>query len=235
MGDSPNLPCHNPLRTSGTVSAQEPTNILLENQTQNQLSKRRTQSFYQQNAQSYFDETVELDVSETRQRFLELVTNGGSILDLGCGSGRDSRKFLNLGYQVTPLDVSKALASLANDYIGREVVVQSFQTLNYHAEFDGIWACASLLHCPKSEIYGVFKRVVNALKPGGAWYLSFKRGERERVDERGRFFNDYSKTELSSLLERFRELTIVEVWTEAKPLRGEEQAWVNALVKKRKD
>ncbi len=144
-------------------------------------------------------------------------------MDLGCGSGRDSRNFLNLGYQVTPLDASKALASLASDYIGRKVVVQSFQTLDCHAKFDGVWACASLLHFPKSEIYGVFKRVINALKPGGAWYMSFKQGEMERVDERGRFFNDYSKTELLSLLGHFRKLIIVDVWTEAKPLRGEEQ------------
>lgn len=233
MGNSPNLPCHSPLQPSGTVSAQEPINIPPEDQIQNQLSKRRTQSFYQQNAQSYFDETVELDISETRQRFLELVTIGGSILDLGCGSGRDSRNFLNLGYQVTPLDVSKALASLASDYIGRKVLVQSFQTLNYHAKFDGIWACASLLHCPKSEINDVFKRVINALKPSGVWYMSFKQGERERLDEQGRFFNDYSKAELSSLLEHFRELTIVDVWTETKPLRDEEQVWVSALAKKR--
>jgi SAM-dependent methyltransferase len=205
----------------------------MEDQIHNQLGKRQTRSFYEQNAQSYFNETVKLDIPENRQRFLELVANGGDILDLGCGSGRDSRNFLNLGYQVTPLDVSKKLASLASDYIGRKVVVQSFQTLNYYAKFDGIWACASLLHCPKSEIDGVFKRVINALKPGGVWYMSFKQGERERLDEQGRFFNDYSKAELSSLLEHFRELTIVDVWTEAKPLRGEEQVWVSALAKKR--
>ena len=124
-----------------------------------------TLSFYQKNAAQYFSETVSLDISSNWERFLKLILKKAHILDLGCGSGRDSRFFLENDYQVTSLDASKELAKLASVFIGKPVVVQSFNELDYLKIFDGIWACTSLLHCPKLEMDSVLKKIASALKP----------------------------------------------------------------------
>ena len=134
----------------------------------------QTLSFYQKNASQYFSETVGLDISSNRARFLNLIPKKGHILDLGCGSGRDSRFFLENGYRVTPLDASKELATLASDFIGKPVEIISFQELDYFNVFDGIWACASLLHCPKTEMGSILKRITYALKSQDIVYMSFK-------------------------------------------------------------
>ena len=203
------------------------SNRFIENQKLNQ-----TLSFYQDNAAHYFAETVAMDISANRGRFLKLIPKCGHILDLGCGSGRDSNFFLKNGYEVTPLDASAELAKLAGNFIGEPVVNQSIQKIAYSNLFDGIWACASLLHCAKSEMNDVLHRISNALKPLGIVYMSFKLGVGERVDEKGRFFNDYTDKELQGLLDKQLELAIVDIWTETKPLRNGNQAWVNALAKR---
>ena len=110
----------------------------------------QTIDFYNAQATQYVAETVDLDVLNIRNRFLNLIPEGGHILDLGCGSGRDSWFFLDQGYSVTAVDASHALAKLASEFIGKPVENLSFQELDYLEEFDGIWACASLLHCPKT-------------------------------------------------------------------------------------
>ena len=192
----------------------------------------QTLSFYQKNAAQYFSETVDLDISSNRERFLNLIPNKGHILDLGCGSGRDSRFFLDNNYRVTPLDASQELATLASDFIGKPVEIISFYELNYFNAFDGIWACASLLHCPKAEMGSILKRITYALKPQGLVYMSFKLGVGERIDEKGRFFNDYTEMELVDLLKTQHCLSLVDSWVENKPLRSGMQSWVNTLVKK---
>ena len=82
---------------------------------------------------------------------------------------------------------------------------------------------------------GILKRISYALKPQGIVYMSFKQGVGERVDEKGRFFNDYTEMELVGLFKAQHDLTLVDSWIENKPLRGGMQSWVNTLVKKEGD
>jgi SAM-dependent methyltransferase len=207
--------------------------ILLEEQILNE-GKRRAQTiaFYNAYAEQYIAETAGLDISHIRNLFLNLVPKGGHILDLGCGSGRDSRFFIDQGYSVTPVDASQKIAQRAGEFIGKKVEVLSFQELDYSETFDGVWACASLLHCPKSEMDSVMHRISRALKPNGIVYMSFKYGKGERVDEKGRFFNDYTEDGLAELLAAHSDLHIVEMNTELKPLRGGFQSWLNLVAKK---
>lgn len=192
----------------------------------------QTIDFYNAHAEQYVAETAGLDVSNIRNFFLNHIPQGGHILDLGCGSGRDSRFFIDQGYLVTPVDASQKIAKRAGEYIGKKVEVLSFQKLDYSNAFDGIWACASLLHCPKSEMGAVMQRMTKALKPNGIIYMSFKYGEGERIDERGRFFNDYTEADMSVMLAAHSDLHLVEMFTESKPLRSGFQTWLNVFAKK---
>lgn len=191
-----------------------------------------TRAYYEKNAEAYCKETLNYDVSEIYKPFLECMSAGGHILDLGCGSGRDSKAFLNMGYMVTAIDGNAAIAACAEEVIGQRVLVNNFQELAYTDAFDGIWACASLLHCTRSQMTNVLNRIATALKPDGVAYMSFKWGDDETVDERGRYFSNYTDVSLRGLLSQITSLEIMNIWCYSKPLRGSEQKWVNALVRK---
>jgi mutator protein MutT len=191
-----------------------------------------TAAYYGDNAQAYCDETSSFSVDELYQPFLVQLHDGSHILDLGCGSGRDSKAFLDNGYIVTAVDGSAEVAAYAEHVIGQPVDVSTFQELSYKNLFDGVWASASLLHCPRAQILEVLKRVAMALKPCGVAYLSFKWGDDERVDERGRYFNNYTESSFQNLIDKVHDFTVIDLWSETKLLRADQQRWMNALLKK---
>ena len=137
----------------------------------------KTLEYYNQTAQTFVQGTIDADLSKLHRRFLKLLPIEAHILDLGCGSGRDSKAFLEAGYQVTALDGSAACCKLAEAYIGQPVLCQTFDQLDFDQVFDGVWACASLLHLPYVELPGVFEKIARALRPGGYFYASFKYGD----------------------------------------------------------
>jgi 2-polyprenyl-3-methyl-5-hydroxy-6-metoxy-1,4-benzoquinol methylase len=106
-------------------------------------------SYYNENAQAYFDQTVQANVGDLRSRFLKHVPFGGKILDAGCGSGRDSLAFHRAGYLVAAFDASLEMCRMAREYSQLSVMEMAFQEMTWRNEFDGIWACASLLHVPE--------------------------------------------------------------------------------------
>jgi len=190
-------------------------------------------SYYQDNAKHYYAETVALhSVSRVRKSFLSYLDKNSHILDLGCGSGRDSLYFKQHGYIVTALDASEEIAKLASTLISQQVVVGSFQSMDYVDSFDAVWACASLLHCPKQEIHNVFESIIRALKQKGIWYMSFKYGLDENIDSMGRFFNNYTSSGLENLVKQYDMITILDSWVESSDLRGRQQKWVNMIVQK---
>jgi mutator protein MutT len=209
-----------------------------------QAKAQPTAEFYSNNAKAYYDDTLANDVNHVCERFLSALhmpskrplqsPSAGElhILDLGCGSGRDSKVFIDAGFTVTALEASKELAVLAKEHIGQPVLNMRYQQLQVKKTYDGIWACASLLHCPKSQIEYVMQNCIDALKEGGVFYFSFKYGEGERLDDWGRFFNDYTLESLKTLIAKFEELDVIELWQETELLRGKDQTWVNGLVRK---
>ena len=153
------------------------------------------------------------------------------ILDAGCGSGRDAKAFLDAGYRVTALDASRGICKEAKKLIGQEVYCIKFEELQFQQEFDGIWACASLLHVSFAEINGVLKRLWDALKKDGVLYASFKYGEGIRTDNDRLFFN-YEETTLNGLMINNGFLVEDIFLTQDVRKNREEERWINVLAKK---
>lgn len=187
--------------------------------------------YYDQYANEYFDRTVNMDVNENRESFMELIPDGGSILDLGCGSGRDSAYFISKGYDVTAVDGSAEMCSLASIHIGQDVLNLKFSDIDFNEVFDGIWACASLLHVPSEELAGVLQRIFMSMKPDGILYMSFRYGDFEGI-RKERHYTDYRTRRLKELLSEFVNIEILDIWKSEHIRQEEELVWINALVKK---
>ncbi len=199
-----------------------------------------TISYYQANAAEYCAATINADMSYSRDIFTGFLKPGTHILDAGCGSGRDSLAFLKDGYQVTAIDAScrmceeteKLLRSYAcenhADSCSYDVLCRTFEEMDFRNEFDGIWACASLLHVDRKGIDGVIKRLHESLKNEGILYASFKYGSGERTVG-DRLFNDYDADGVKELMEKngFQVKKIYLTGDVRKERAGEQ--WVNVI------
>ena len=191
----------------------------------------KTIVYYNENADIFYDSTVNVDMASLYQEFLPLLKPAGHILDAGCGSGRDSKAFLTQGFKVTAIDASAELADYATQLIEQPVIVTDFKSFKSENMFDGIWACASLLHVPFSDLKNTFSHLGISLKAQGFFYCSFKYGSDSSV-RNGRFFTDLNETLLSELL-LDTELEIEKYWitTDLRPGRSDEK-WLNAILRK---
>ena len=192
-----------------------------------------TLDYYNQNAETFAAGTREADMHAAQDRFLALLQPGASVLDFGCGSGRDTRYFLERGLRVTAVDGSRKLCSLASAYTGIEVKQMLFQDLDEVEAYDGIWACASILHLPKAELQSVLIKLSNALKTGGIIYTSFKYGTFEG-ERRGRYFTDLTEETFLSLTAAIPALTPESIWLTGDVREGRsEEKWLNVMMRKR--
>ena len=184
--------------------------------------------YYEENAAEFCRNTLNADMAFCRNKFLSYLKPGAHILDVGCGSGRDSKAFMELGYRVTAMDASQKICEEAENVLERKVLCQSFEEIDEEKIFDGIWACASLLHVSKEKLPEVLHRMKRALKDGGILYASFKYGEGETV-QNGRLFNNYNEGTLRSLMEEAGvEVSEVFVTEDVREDRKGEK-WVNGI------
>ena len=186
--------------------------------------------YYNSNSKAFFEGTVNADMSLWRDKFESYIPDGGRILDAGCGSGRDSRAFIQHGFSVVAFDASSEMCRMAAELIGQEVWQIRFDEISFDEEFDGIWACASLLHVSNEELPDVLGKLRKALKDGGVLYVSFKYGE--GMKQRGeRTFSDFTEESVKVLLND-AEFEVLEcgVTLDIRPDRNDEK-WVNAVAK----
>ena len=191
-----------------------------------------TLDFYNQHAKEYFFQTVKADLSATYKKFLPFIKKEGLILDLGCGSGRDSYYFKQNGYQIVAVDGSKELATQASLLLGQPVLNQLFEDIQFNEEFDGVWACASLLHVSAKELPSILIKIRESLKKEGVFYISVKEGERRGVED-GRFFQYYSPSQFHHLISQCGGLKIETAWSHTE-LRdeGNKVVWLNVIGRK---
>ena len=192
----------------------------------------KTIDYYNENAKSFIDRTVSVDFSQIQNVFLELLPNNAHILDFGCGSGRDTKYFLDRGYQVDAMDGSMELCKAASEYTGIRVKQMLFQKLAEVEKYDGIWACASILHVKKEELSDIIRKMSLATKENGIIYISFKYGDYEG-ERNGRYFTDMTENSMKEMLADFPELEVEKQWItgDVRDGRGDER-WLNMILRK---
>ena len=189
-----------------------------------------TIDYYNQHAAEYFAETVEADLQEQRDAFLAVLPPGGQIVDLGCGSGRDSHYFLEKGFAVDALDASKELCKLAQQFTGISVQCCTIQEWEPEKAYDGIWACASLLHLEREDLKTFFKNCHRFLKKDGVLFVSAKEGVQTGTDEKGRFFTYFDDALIRELVQDDSCYEMLRLWRTRDNL-GRETKWINFLVR----
>jgi len=192
----------------------------------------KTLDYYDNNAQKFVSGTLDVEFTETQDKFLSYLPESGMILDFGCGSGRDTRYFLSNGYKVDAVDGSETLCKIAAENTGIKVRQMLFSQLDEREKYDGIWACASVLHLTKDELRTVLNKMIRAVKPNGYIYISFKYGEFEGYRAE-RYFTDFTENTFSSFLTAFSGIMLIEEWisSDVRPGRGDEK-WLNIILQK---
>jgi SAM-dependent methyltransferase len=190
-----------------------------------------TKDYYEKNAEAFIQSSLTIEMKPIYEKFIPLLTVGGKILDAGCGSGRDSLFFKKQGFSVTAIDNNEKFVAFTREYAGVEAYCLAFNELIYNNEFDGIWACASLLHLNKDDLAETLKRFAKALKPGGISYMSFKYGDFSG-DRNGRTFTDLNQDNFTVMLKNIPALKIIETWItgDQRQERAEEK-WFNVLAR----
>ena len=191
----------------------------------------KTIDYYNKHAEKFTTSTFEVDMKSLYQPFLAELPEGARILDVGCGSGRDTLAFKNKGYQVDAIDYSEELVKKATQLTGIPIKLKSFYEVDDYEAYDGIWACASLLHCERSRLAEVIGKLISALKPGGMLYMSFKYGTTEREND-GRIFTDLDEAQANALLESFDNVQQIQQWITVDKRPERQEKWLNLIWKK---
>ena len=199
-----------------------------------------TLDYYQRNAKDFFSQTINVDMQNVYQPFLEYLpkphlSNQQKILDVGCGSGRDSVFFANQGFEVVAIDGSQNVIDLAKQTDTRidwqclrfhEIAKQSWQN-----QFTGIWACASLLHVPFDDLTKLLNDLIRCLKSDGILYASFKYGDSEREKD-GRFFCDINEQRWQLIGEQLDSAKPVMIWQTIDNRVDRQEIWWNVILLK---
>lgn len=197
---------------------------------------------YDKTAKEYIVKVQKYAPEEEREMFASMVKPGGKILDAGCGSGRDANHFASQGFTVTGIDLSDNLLSYAKEHAdpNASFLKMDLRAINLTISFDGIWACASLLHLKRDECVTVLRNFQHMLRPGGVLFLLMKEGTGEQLVTSGtiegdtRFFTYYMSDEIRGLLEGVG-LKMIDQYTWDQNDRDAErphEVWISTFAKK---
>ena len=196
------------------------------------MSENRTIDYYNTNAEKFYNDTVGIELNDFYVKFLNYIPDGGRILDLGCGSGRDTLYFLQKGYDVTSIDASEEMVKLSSELTKRKTLYLRVEDIDFQNQFDGIWACASLLHIDKTLTESVYNILCNALIDGGVLYASYKYGKGISILEE-RYYNNYDEKSFTEMIDNVENFNLITHWitSDLRPDR-EDEKWLNLLLKK---
>ena len=196
--------------------------------------KYNTIEYYNKNAKTYCEQTLVGNMQENYDKFLKHLPTNAYILDFGCGSGRDSKYFIEKGYKVKAIDGSTEMCKLASQYINQEVICMNFEELKDINTYEGIWACSSILHVEKEQLTNILNKMINALKVNGIIYTCFKIGQGYEIKE-GKYYNYLTKNEMIKILQNLnRNVKLIEYFETIPSTKriAKNIIWGNFIIKK---
>lgn len=187
--------------------------------------------YYDKNAEFFLNSTQNLDMTHIYKPFLEILGNNKNILDLGCGVGRDAEEFINMGHNVLGIDGSISMCQMSQKRLGNraEIKHMMYEEIEWNKKFDGIWACASLVHLERCKMDQILSNLAKSIKEGGIFYMSVKYGENMR-EINGRIFYDWTEDMLRPMLLKNR-FEVIKFWKTGDVRVEKPQIWLNALCK----
>ncbi len=189
-------------------------------------------AYYEANALKYTNATQYVNIDNLYSLFLEKLLPGAKILDVGCGGGRDLSEFKNRGFIAYGIDPSPSLVQIARSRSGCEVIIGNIENIELIDVFDGVWACASLLHLPKKKLPLAIQRIYECLHEHGYFFLSMQAGAGESISSDGRFYSRYEEAELVDVLTKAG-FNIQSSWRTTDSLLGRESLkWINIVAHK---
>ena len=194
------------------------------------ISQDTTLSWYRDNAIQYAEETRNSLVLDALWEFLSRMKEGGTILDYGSGSGRDSAYFLDKGFSVDSLDGSAEMKAQAERLFGIKVKLASFLSLEEKDKYDGIWAQASILHLEEHDLRAALTLIERALKRDGVFYSSFRKGEEDGY-ENGRWYTNMTEGRFLSFLPA--SLYVEKIWESQDVRPGVNRTWLSIICRKK--
>ena len=194
------------------------------------ISQDTTLSWYRENAIQYAEETRNSLVMDALWEFLSRMKEGGTILDYGSGSGRDSAYFINKGFSVDSLDGSAEMKAQAERLFGIKVKLSSFLSLEEKEKYDGIWAQASILHLEEHDLKIALTLIERALKRDGVFYSSFRKGEGDGY-ENGRWYTNMTERRFLSFLPA--SLYVEKIWESQDVRPGVSRTWLSIICRKK--
>ena len=194
------------------------------------ISQDTTLSWYIENAIQYAEETRNSLVLDALWEFLSRMKEGGTILDYGSGSGRDSAYFINKGFSVDSLDGSAEMKAQAERLFGIKVKLASFLSLEEKDKYDGIWAQASILHLEEHDLRVALTLIERALKRDGVFYSSFRKGEEDGY-ENGRWYTNMTERRFLSFLPA--KLYVEKIWESQDVRPGVNRTWLSIICRKK--
>ncbi|PNK59821.1 class I SAM-dependent methyltransferase [Psychrobacter sp. FDAARGOS_221] len=206
------------------------------------MTQESTLSYYQANTEDYIEQTKSINMTPFYDWFIESLPfhlGPQRILDVGCGSGRDSFYFASkLAMKVTAIDANPLFIEHAKHHYGADIVdwmTLSFEDIDnqpWQQQFTAIWASASLLHVPFAQLPKLLDSLLSTLKSDGILYASFKHGDSERIDEHGRFFCDINEERLAQLISSLTHMPEeYEIWNTKDLRQQQQQPWLNVILR----
>lgn len=191
-----------------------------------------TINYYNENYPEYDTSTNDIKLTEQWNQFLAHVRQKGLILDVGCGTGRDMLHFQHKGFHVEGIEPSSQMARISRERTGALIDEISVENLKYQNRYDGIWACASLLHLPKSSLPNTLRALIRALKKGSPMYISLKQGTGDIRKPDGRYFSSYLPAEITEILNKTRDIYDSKIWITDDATSRNNTKWINILITK---
>ena len=174
-----------------------------------------TLNYYDKNSEKYKDiwnddflDNYHFDVPDI---FLSYLKPNSYILDLGCGTGRDSKYFISKGYSVKAIDGSEEMCKLSSKLLNMDVQQVNFLDMNYEDLFDGVFACCSLLHLNNKDLNCCLKKIYKSLKNNGILYASFKLGN-DCIIKDDRYYNNMTLEKFEDICKDICGFKILRVW-----------------------